>query len=255
MPAPLKTIASYWVTEQTLLLISRGDLVDFATDDDAAIVNAANTTCIADFIRPGNSIDQAISRAGGERFLAARLELPIVEGGDTRCPVGDAKLTSGKFGRLGTNHVIDAVGPNYHDYEFEQYKEADALLVSCYESALERADDANLKQVAFALQSVNDRGQRSLKQLCAVAASTVASWVQANPDTTIHTILLCGATDKEAQKLYESCKKFGFVSEEEANATSTTTAATALDQDNDKEHKNPSSTAIATETDSKLTRP
>lgn len=253
MPAPLETIASYWVTEQTLLLISRGDLVDFTTDDDAAIVNAANTTCIADFMRPGNTIDQSISRAGGERFLAARLELPIVEGGDTRCPVGDAKLTSGKFGRLGTNHVIDAVGPNYHDYEFEQYKEADELLVSCYESALERADDANLKQVAFALQSVNDRGRRSLKQLCAVAASAVASWVQANPDTTIHTIILCGATDKEAQKLYESCKKFGFVSEEEANAAA---AAVALDQDNTNEHKNPPTIATdTTDTDSKLTMP
>ena len=215
----IETIATYWVTDQTVMKISKGSVVDFVTDDDAAaaaIVNAANPTCIADFMRPGNTIDQAVSRAGGERFLAARLELPIVEGGDTRCIVGDAKLTSGKFGRLGTNNVIDAVGPNYHDYEYENYRDADKLLTSCYGAALERANDANLKQVAFALQSVNDRGQRSLKQICALAVSSVVSWVQTNPDTTIHSILLCAANEKEAQKLFESCQKFGFVSEEEA---------------------------------------
>lgn len=230
-PAAIETIASYWVTDRTLLLVSQGSVVDFKADEDAAIVNAANTTCIADFMRPGNTIDQAVSRAGGERFLAARLELPIVEGGDTRCVVGDAKLTTGKFGRLGVNNVIDAVGPNYHDYEYENYKEADELLMAAYKSALERASDAHLKQVAFALQSVNDRGQRSLKQLCAVAVSSVVSWVQANPDTAIHTILLCASNEKEGQKLFESCQKFGFVSEEEALALEEAAAAAVSKND------------------------
>lgn len=127
---PLEKYATFKVTETTSIVVAVGSILDFEPvfgPSTAAIINAANPTCIADFFSEKNQLEKAVQQSGGERLLAARLEVPLVEGEETnRCDVGDAKILGpNKFGRLPTSYVIDAVGPNYIEYNFEQYEDVD----------------------------------------------------------------------------------------------------------------------------------
>lgn len=216
-------VATFNVTPQTSIIISHsGCILDFeptVAPEKAAIMNAANTTCIADFINGTNVLEQAVQQAGGERLLAARLELPIVEGGATRCEVGDAKvLGPNKYGKLKAHYVIDAVGPNYVEYDFEQYEMVDELLMSAYGSALERCKENQVEQVAVSLVSTETRGKRSLKQILALSLSALGYWAQENPDTTLQSITVCCPTEKEADKMIDCGRKLGLTPEEEKTA-------------------------------------
>lgn len=218
---PLVTLATFQVTPKTSISITHGgSILEFAPPSPAkaAIVNAANPTCIADFIHGNSILEQAVQQAGGERLLAARLELPIVEGGATRCEVGDAKVLGGRlgcFGKLPTHYVIDAVGPNYVEYDFEQYEMVDELLMSAFGSALERCKEHSLEQVAVSLMSCETRGKRSLKQILALSLSALGYWAQENPETSLSRIVVCCPTEREAEKMVECGKKLGLTPEED----------------------------------------
>ena len=107
---------------------AKGDITQEATD---AIVNAANQSLLG-----GGGVDGAIHRAAGRELLDACRQL----GG---CPTGDVKATPG-FG-LPARWVLHAVGPRYRD---GTYGEPD-LLASCYQRALEVADELGARSVAF----------------------------------------------------------------------------------------------------------
>ena len=210
----LENIATYQVTPKTQVIVAKGKILDFSSDKDAAIVNVTNMGCLG-----GGGVDTEISRAGGERLLSARLSLPVVDGETIRCVVGDAKLTGpASFGRIGTNHVIHTVGPNYHEYD--DYNDGDELLMSSYGASLEVAAEGKLEQVAFSLISVDSlhRAKRSLKQVLAIAIHSCGSWAQERPDTTVQKIYLVATIDKEAEKLVGCAKKLGLVSEEDKAA-------------------------------------
>lgn len=199
----LSPVATFRLTNQISLAIARGSVLDFTSKyADAAIVNAANEGCLG-----GGGVDGAISRAGGDALLEARMALPILHGSQrVRCQTGDAKLSGpGKFGDIKTNHVIHAVGPDYCEFFLADYEEADNLLMSAYCRALTVAHDANVKELAFSLLSAGMyKGRRSLKQVLRLGVASIRNWANAQPDTTsVESIVLCAFLESEAMVLVE----------------------------------------------------
>lgn len=88
--------------------------------------------------------------------------------------------------------------------------------MSAYGSALERAKEKNLVEVATSLMSIDTKGKRSLKQILALGLSALGYWAQENPETTISSIVMCAPSVREAEKIVECGKKLGLTPEEEA---------------------------------------
>ena len=161
------------------LSVTRGgvrcDIVvaDITTLDVDAIVNAANTSLLG-----GGGVDGAIHRAAGPELLA---ECRTLAG----CETGSAKMTRGY--RLKARHVIHAVGPVWGDARASQ---CDALLASCYRTALALAAEHRLASIAFPAISTGiyrfppDRAAR-------IAVGTVASEIAAAPNELRHVVFCC----------------------------------------------------------------
>lgn len=105
-----------------------GDITE--QPDVDAVVNAANRD-----LAPGGGVAGAIHRAAGPELARA---------GAARAPieVGEAVATAG-FG-LPNAHVIHVLGPRYGTDE-----PAEELLATCYRGALGRAEELEVRSVAF----------------------------------------------------------------------------------------------------------
>ena len=155
------------------LEICVADITTLAVD---AIVNAANRSLLG-----GGGVDGAIHRAAGPQLLAECRTL----GG---CETGGAKITGG-YG-LRAKHVIHAVGPVWSGGHANE----DALLASCYQSALDLAKANGLASLAFPAISTGiyrfppDRAAR-------IAIGTVTSHVAAARTGVGRVVFCCFAQD------------------------------------------------------------
>ena len=199
----LTRIATYRLSARTSLCIAQGSVVDFSWDNNpknAAIVNAANEACLG-----GGGVDGAITSAGGPNLAKDRMALPIRMG--VRCFTGDAKLTGpGDYGTIQVPYVIHAVGPNYNDCS--SLKEGDNLLQSAYQASLQRAQEAKLEAVAFALLSAGMyRGTQSIHNVLRIAVTSIQEWAQQQKDDDISLthVFLCGFNSNEVNLLVDIC--------------------------------------------------
>src|SRR5690349_5141546 len=164
-------------------------VADITTLDVDAIVNAANTSLLG-----GGGVDGAIHRAAGRELLAECRTL----GG---CETGSAKITRGY--RLPARHVIHAVGPVWQGGGSDE----DALLASCYRSALDLAADHDLASIAFPAISTGIYAFPA-ERAAAIALRTVADAL-ATPRT-ITRVVYCCFSDQSARLHVAAARELGF---------------------------------------------
>jgi O-acetyl-ADP-ribose deacetylase (regulator of RNase III) len=156
-----------------------------------AIVNAANRSLLG-----GGGVDGAIHRAAGPELLQ---ECRTLNG----CDTGAAKITRGY--RLPAKHVIHAVGPVWNGGGSDE----EALLASCYRTALNLAAGHGLTSIAFPAISTGiyafpaDRAAR-------IAVGTVVAQLSAAPRSLTRVVFCCFAQD--AARLHmDAVRKFGLL--------------------------------------------
>lgn len=129
-----------------------GDIAD--QPDFDAVVNAANAQ-----LRPGGGVAGAIHRAAGPELDEACRPLAPIRPGEA--------VTTEAFA-LPNRRVIHCLGPVYG-----QDEPADALLASCYRSALRIAEEERLGSLVFPALSTGAFGY-PLEEAAEVAARTIA---------------------------------------------------------------------------------
>ena len=127
---------------------------DIASQEDFdAVVNAANAE-----LRTGGGVAGAIHRAAGPGLAEEARPMAPIE-------PGQAVVTGGH--RLPNEWVIHCLGPVYGRDE-----PSDELLRSCYEEALDRAEERGMSSVAFPAISTGAFGY-PLEEAARVALETV----------------------------------------------------------------------------------
>jgi O-acetyl-ADP-ribose deacetylase len=152
------------------------DIASLAVD---AIVNAANTR-----LAGGGGVDGAIHRAAGPELLDACREL----GG---CETGSAKITPGF--RLPAKHVIHAVGPVWSGGGQNE----EALLSSCYATALKLAREHRLVSLAYSAISTGIYGFPA-DRAARIAVGTVAAELAADPGSVEQAVFCCFSEESAA---------------------------------------------------------
>jgi O-acetyl-ADP-ribose deacetylase len=151
-------------------------VADITTLDVDAIVNAANTSLLG-----GGGVDGAIHRAAGPELLAECRTL----GG---CVTGSAKITRGY--KLKARRVIHAVGPVWSGGG----RNEEALLASCYSTALALATQHGLASIAFPAISTGIY-RFPAERAARIAVGTVASEISATPGDLKQIIFCCFSPD------------------------------------------------------------
>jgi len=159
--------------------IHNGDITKLAVD---AIVNAANAQ-----LRPGGGVCGAIHRAAGKSLREACAKI----GG---CDTGQSVHTDGYD--LKAKYVIHTVGPVWHGGD----RNEEALLASCYRTALKIAKEIGARSIAFPAISTGIYGF-PLDRATAIAVATVRDFLQQDDSLERVVFSVFGA---EAEAAYRS---------------------------------------------------
>ena len=159
---------------------------DITTLDCDAIVNAANRE-----LQAGGGVCGAIFRAAGREKLRAACD----EIGS--CETGQSVITPGFD--LKARYVIHTVGPVWHGGDQGE----EALLRSCYRSALRLAVKHELGSVAFPLISAGIYGYPR-QQAIAAAAAEIGAFLtdERNPDIDVTLVLFDRCSYREGRGLF-----------------------------------------------------
>lgn len=158
---------------QTALDIVVADITKLDVD---AIVNAANRSLLG-----GGGVDGAIHRAAGPELLEECTKL----GG---CETGSARMTRGY--RLKAKHVIHTVGPVWGGGGNNEQ----ALLASCYRTALDLAASNALTSIAY--PAISTGVYRFPADTAArIAVGTVSAEIAAHPRGIRHVTFCCFSPD------------------------------------------------------------
>jgi O-acetyl-ADP-ribose deacetylase (regulator of RNase III) len=151
----------------------RADITTLAVD---AIVNAANASLLG-----GGGVDGAIHRAAGPALDDACRTL----GG---CETGADRITPGFL--LPARYVIHAVGPVWRGGGANE----DALLASCYRTALALAAEHGLATIAFPSISTGIYGFPA-ERAAGIAVATVAKTINGG-SAALEKVIFCCFDDK-----------------------------------------------------------
>ena len=131
---------------QREIYLWQGDITRLSCD---AIVNAANSHMLGCFCPNHGCIDNAIHTFSGVLLRSACADLMKKQGHEE--PAGRAKITPAF--NLPCKYVLHTVGPIVHGWLTKKDKE---LLISCYQSCLETAEENGIKSVAFCCISTGE---------------------------------------------------------------------------------------------------
>jgi len=159
--------------------VSPGDITRLDVD---AIVNAANAQ-----LRPGGGVCGAIHRAAGKNLREACAKI----GG---CDTGQSVHTDGYD--LKAKYVIHTVGPVWHGGD----RDEEALLASCYRTALKIAKEIGARSLAIPAISTGIYGF-PLDRATAIAVATVRDFLQQDDSLERVVFSVFGA---EAEAAYRS---------------------------------------------------
>jgi len=158
------------------LKLAKGDITELEVD---AIVNAANER-----LKLGGGVAGAILKKGGREIQEECDKIGY-------CPVGNAVVTGA--GKLKTKYVIHAVGPRYGEGD-EDNKLRNATL-----NSLKRADERNLKSIAFPAISTGIFGFP--KDRCAdIMLRTIINYLEG--ETSLNEVIMC-LYDEETYRIFE----------------------------------------------------
>lgn len=171
---------------------------DITTLKCGAIVNAANSALLGCFIPCHGCIDNAIHTYAGVELRAECARLMRQQAHEEK--IGQAKLT--KAYNLPCDYIIHTVGPMVHG---SLTQEDCAQLASCYWECLKKAEEYNIKSLAFCCISTGEF-HFPREKAAQIAVGTVTEYLKKskiervifnvfkNEDNAIYTTLLRAAS-------------------------------------------------------------
>jgi O-acetyl-ADP-ribose deacetylase (regulator of RNase III) len=157
--------------------IIKADITQLKVD---AIVNAANNS-----LTGGGGVDGAIHRAAGIALLE---ECRNLKG----CATGQSKITKGY--QLPAKYVIHTVGPVWNNGTADE----EAMLKSCYQTALQLAVEYHLNTIAF--PSISTGAYRfPFDKAARIAYNTIAEFLKKHGD--LEKVYLVCFSDKDLEQM------------------------------------------------------
>jgi O-acetyl-ADP-ribose deacetylase (regulator of RNase III) len=167
---------------KTKIKLVKGSVID---QDVEIIVNAANAN-----LQRGGGIDGAIHRASGpelQKYLNELFDVPLEPGSIAVTPGFNLPQT-----------IFHAPGPIWKDGNSGESEH----LSNLYDCIMDSAECIDAKSIAFCSISTGIYGY-PINQACDIAVSTIINWLNANPDTSIETIVFAMFGNEEYQ-VYEN---------------------------------------------------